>query len=132
VKIAKYILLTVLINSCNPFSDKKDDVRLYIKEIDSPPVHLNWFFYSWISNISQDFITIENGSEEDTVCVSNNIADLQLVGNTIKIGFYGHPTKYSENINLPASVMNYKIVIDTTFTHVEQIDVRKFYKKPKK
>ena len=77
----------------------------------------------WISLSSAyaevpDCITIGNGKRMDTICKSNNIADIKDLGNnTILIGFYGNPKQHNELIELPQKALAFYIVVDTTYVY---------------
>lgn len=118
----------VLLQGCFPSFKSTPEQRLYIKEVDSGVVHFAWFFYSTVSSTTPDYITIQKQDKTDTLCIAHNVADLKFDGDKIMIGFYGKPKRYTQEIQLPQTVMNYPVVIDTTYVFKEN-NQRKFYKK---
>jgi hypothetical protein len=64
-----------------------------------------------------DYVIIEKGDQQiDTICSSHNIADVKILNShEILLGFYGRPKKYNKIINIPKEIMEYKIIIDTTY-----------------
>lgn len=125
----KILIFIFLFQGCVPEFKPTLKDRLFLKEIEKPPVKLEWYFYSTVSSETPDYITIEKGGVIDTICLSNNIADLKFENNQITIGFYGVPQRYTEPIEIPDSVMGYEILIDTTYTTHSLTAPRKFYKR---
>lgn len=122
------LIVAILLQGCFPSFKPKDEDRLYLKEIDSSPVKLEWFFYSSAYTDSPDLITISIGEKVDTICKATNISDLKLINNKIKIGFYGQPILFEKKINLSSYIMNYEILVDTSYV-LNDLKPRKFYKK---
>lgn len=71
-------LVVGLLQSCVPDFKSTLKDRLFLKEIETPPVKLEWYFYSTVSFETPDYITIEKEGVKDTICLSNNVADLKL------------------------------------------------------
>lgn len=63
-----------------------------------------------------DYIIIKEGNRIDTVCQSHNIAHIKTQGDSLKIGFYGKPMLYNEEIVFPQKMLGYYVKIDTTVT----------------
>ncbi len=126
----KIISLIILLNGCFPSFESTSKDKLFLKEINVESVKLEWFFYSTVSFETPDYITIEKERKLDTICVSNNIADLKLEDNKIKIAFYGSPEKNMKSISIPSNKMGYIILIDTSYI-LKTPKPRKFYKKDK-
>jgi hypothetical protein len=87
--------------------------RLYKKELEDSNIKLKWFFYSSSYTETPDYITIESDNQIDTICIANNIANLQIKNDTIIIDFYGQPKVYNNNIIIPSKILNYNIKITT-------------------
>ena len=103
-----------------------------MKEIKDSSIKLEWFYYSLITSTTPDYIEITKGSEVDTICVCNNIADVKVENNQIIIGFYGRPYCYNELIEIPNSIMGYEILVDTTYVPDKLLtSPRESYKKDK-
>lgn len=87
-----------------------------VKKIEDGKVTIEW--KRTIGVLDQNFpqiITIRSGQSIDTICESHNIADLKLNKYNLIIGFYGHPVKYNNKVNLPVKALNYNIRVDTTY-----------------
>lgn len=130
MRAIKILSIVLALQGCVPSFKSEENDRLFLKEIDIKPVKLEWFFYSTVSSETPDYITIQKGKKIDTICISSNVADLKLEGNKIIIGFYGKPQKYTEPINVPKSIMDYEVLVDTSYL-LEAPASRKFYKKDK-
>lgn len=132
MKAIKMLLVVVILQNCVliPSFESKPEDRLFLKEIITPSIKLEWYFYSTISNFTPDYIAILNENETDTICIASNVADLTLNSNKIMIGFYGHPRKYGRRIEIPQSAMGYEVVIDTSYA-LKSLVSRKTYKKSK-
>jgi hypothetical protein len=124
-----FVLLITYLYFFPPVPDfSKGSKRLYIKELGICDAKLNWFFFSAAYSETPDYITIQNSSNVDTICISDNIADLKVENNKIVIGFYGKPMGYTIPIKIPDSLMGYKIVIDTTYV-LDRAKHLKYYTK---
>ena len=97
MKIIKIILLILILQSCFPrfhsFEIKK--------EIKHEDVVIQWIEVVGILDQNfPDIITIRKKKQIDTICRSHNIADINMIGNTITIGFFGTPEMwYDTNRN---------------------------------
>jgi hypothetical protein len=118
------LLISFAFVGCN-FSPFKLD-KLHRKEITTPYIKLDWFFYSGLDNITADFVTVLKNGTCDTICISHNIKDIQVADSTITISFYGNPMR-----NLKGVVFNRpvycELIIDTQ-QHSGLIPFREFYK----
>lgn len=127
MKVVKIIPLIMILQSCFPSFTPKMEIK---KEIQQENILLKWV--DVVGILDQDFpdyITIQKGKQEDTLCESHNVADLKFENNQITIGFYGSPQRYTKPIEIPDSIMGYEILIDTTYTTNSLTAPRKFYKK---
>ena len=110
----KYLSFLVCLTSCfQPFrSDLKD--RLFFKKIKTTSIEVEWYTYSAAWADSPDYITIKKGNVLDTVCMSDNIADIYVIdSNKVVIGFYGIPARYMEPVIVNEKVLGSTIIIDT-------------------
>lgn len=72
--------------------------------------------HSLISNTTPDFVIIRRDSILDEICVSSNIADVNILGGSILVvGFNGLPVNEITPIFLSESFTDSCIRIDTTF-----------------
>ncbi|MGG5209236.1 hypothetical protein ACQWU4_09810 [Chryseobacterium sp. MIQD13] len=121
-------LLSIFVISCVPkFEPNKKEDRLYFKEIKSGNMLLQWFYYSSAVSESPEYIVLNKNNKEDTIVVSTNIADINLDRDSMKISFYGKPTRYNESTKV--TLKNYPIKLDTTVVS-DGPKYRKTYKKP--
>ncbi|HEX7753915.1 MAG TPA: hypothetical protein VF421_01105 [Niabella sp.] len=128
MKLLSLLISIIMLHGCFPDFKSSPEDKLFLKEIKNGNVQLEWFFYSTVSSETPDYITIQEEGRIDTICIANNIADLNLNSKKIIIGFYGKPQKYMKSIKIPATVMNYEIIIDTNYILKTPVP-RKFYKK---
>jgi len=113
MKIIRILLLIVILQSCFPIF--RPEVRVK-KEIKQGEVIIKWVEVIGILDQNfPDIITIQKNKQIDTICKSHNIADVNIIVNTIKMGFFGTPEIWYEPITLPMEIMGYKIEIDTSF-----------------
>lgn len=103
-----------MLQSCIPSFEATPEDRLYIKEINQRKIHLSWFFYSTVSTVTPDYITIQKEGRTDTICIASNVADLKFDGHKIVIEFYGAPNRYAKTIKLPETTIGYPVIVDTT------------------
>lgn len=111
-----YLILLLIMVSCKLPVPSFEPEKKIIKEIKGKSIILEWYTYS--GNLSQSFpsyITVLSKSKSDTICISDNISDLKIKEDKIVIGFYGIPKLYTEEVNVPSSVIDYKIIVDTTY-----------------
>ncbi len=131
LKFKKGILLlsvALFVSSCVPDFSKSQTERLYFKKIETPSAKIDWFQYSLLTSMTSDYVLISKGSKIDTICVSDNIHDVNiLIGDTIIISFYGHPKDKNETIKIKEKVLDCKILIDTNFRK-EEIKYRSTFK----
>lgn len=141
MKTKKGILLTILVVIISIFiyiyfflpvpSFDKGIERLYLKEVGDSSTNVKWFYYSTVASDSPDYIIINKGKNTDTICSSNNIANLELTNGKVIIGFFGKPKLHNKLIEIPNEIMNFQVVVDSTFERSSSTEPRKFYKKPK-
>ena len=124
-----YLILSVfMLQGCFPdFKSKKSD-RLYLKEIDKSNLKIDWFFYSTVSNTTPDYLIASKGAKVDTICTSDNIANVEFVNDVIEISFYGEPTCYNKPILVAQKVFGFEIKIDSSHV-INEPKARKYYKK---
>lgn len=67
-----------------------------------------------------DHIYIITGGDTLTVCQSDNMAKLDVSGDSIIIGFYGVPMCYGKKINISNRLSKYYIRTDTTFVRKDE------------
>lgn len=94
--------------------DLKD--RIFFKKIKTPVLEVEWYTYSAAWADSPDIVTVKKENILDTVCISDNIADINVIErDKVVIGFYGSPEKYMKPIVIHKTILGYPIKIDTSY-----------------
>lgn len=109
-----FLLLLVLLSGCFPNMTPDKSVLSSFKMGDVVVEHFN---HSSAYAETPDYITVSRGKIIDTICISTNIAVVTKNPDSavITIGFYGIPKFYTNTIQIPESVFEYKIAIDTSY-----------------
>lgn len=109
-------LFIISLSSCFLFDNKiKESDKLHRKIIKTNNIEIDWFTYSTLSAVLPSHLTMKKGQDLDTICIATNVADVNLSGSKIIVGFYGSPKRHTESISLPDSLMGYTIEVDTTY-----------------
>ncbi|MFV0530282.1 MAG: hypothetical protein ACK5MD_02465 [Flavobacteriales bacterium] len=61
-----------------------------------------------------DYIVVKESKTVDTICQAHNIANVELIDNTVKIDFYGTPRCYDKPIFIPKSIFGFDIKVDSS------------------
>jgi hypothetical protein len=95
------VLISVLdLLSCSNSKNDKDDERLFIKSIQTSSIKLDWFYYSYIGNVSRDYLIISNYKVWDTICICDNIYDAYVIdSNKVHIIFLDHLSSMESLLN---------------------------------
>ncbi len=129
MKQAKILFLSLLLHSCIPSFESTYEDRLFLKEMKDSVSKLEWFYYSTISTITPDYITIEKNGKIDTICRAENIVDLRLEKSKILIHFDGKPKRYGKAIKITSKAMDYDVIVDTNHKMKPSPELRRHYKK---
>lgn len=109
----KIICLLLLLISC-----KFDNDKFVRKNIGNDEISIKWYYYSYISNTSPDFIDVKKGDSIikifDAIDVVTNVS---LNNKTIIIKQYEPYRGIVNTKKVLPEVFGYKIVIDTTATY---------------
>jgi hypothetical protein len=124
----RLVLFLLILNGCFPDLKLKNSDRLYLKEIKEPNIKIDWFFYSTISSTTPDYLIVSQGIKIDTICISDNIANVEFISDVIKISFYGEPSCHYKAISIAGSVFDFEIKVDSSHVKNEP-KTRKYYKK---
>lgn len=115
MRIIFLISLAFFLKICVP---DMTPAKKILKSMKVGKAEVEWFSFSSAYADVPDCITIKKGKWIDTICRSNNIADLQDLGNNeVLIGFYGRPNRYGKLIELNQSISGITIVVDTAYTN---------------
>jgi hypothetical protein len=114
MKKMKTICVLFLLVSC--ISNDK----LIVKNISNNDISIKWYYYSYISNISPDFIDVKKGDSLVQIYKAEGvITDVLIENNKIKIKVYNLKNGIIYTDNLLSEVFDYKIELDTTSTRNE-------------
>lgn len=135
VKKGRYFSLTILaalflfMSGCFPNNLFEGREKLYFKEIQNPDIKIEWFYCSTVTFVTADSVKVFSDSLniQETLCVSDNIADVYLVDKDITIAFFGYPQLKGKRINISDSIFGYKVLIDSNSISNGPV-FRKFYK----
>ncbi len=114
MKKMKTICVLFLLVSC--ISNDK----LIVKNISNNDISIKWYYYSYISNISPDFIDVKKGDSLVQIYKAEGvITDVLIENNKIKIKVYNLKNGIIYTDKLLSEVFDYKIELDTTSTREE-------------
>lgn len=100
-------LLIVFCISCN-------SKPLYFKKIITPEYEVRWYYYSYITSESPDYVEVFVDNQSTIVCESDNISDVNIInGDSLVIYFPGKPCLYDGDAIFDTNVSGLKIVVDT-------------------
>ena len=106
-------LISFLI-SCN-----QEEPKFVRKQIDNKDISIKWYYYSYITNLSPDFIVVERGSDKKEIYKATGvILNVTLQDSSIVLKLV-EPSKnlvFTKNVN---EVFGYKVIVDTTGTYEE-------------
>ncbi len=116
MRIACYLFILIYFISCGQTFKLDLRDRIFFRKIKTTSIEVEWYTYSAAWANFSDVVTVKKGNILDTVCISDNIADLYVVdSNKIVIGFYGFPARYMDPIKIRQKVLESPIIIDTTY-----------------
>lgn len=99
-------IFALLFISCND--------RFVRKEINNNDITVSWYYYSYISDNSPDYVTVRKGAEEKNIYEAvASITDVNLHDSTIIISTLGSLMKGVITKDLPQEIYGYRIVYDT-------------------
>lgn len=111
MKTMKTMIILLLLISC------VSNEKLVMKNINNNEITVKWYYYSYISNTSPDFIDVKKGDSLVQIYKAEGvISDVLIDNNKIIIKAYNikNGIIYTESI-LP-EVFGFKIELDTTST----------------
>ncbi len=98
-KIILFIFtILIIFSGCSLINSK----RLYFKYIKTANIEIEWFYYSYLTSYSPNYIIATCENKIDTICISNNIIDvnINLRDSLVQITFNGSPCLNGEKIKL--------------------------------
>lgn len=116
----RYSLFFLLFFFTGCIPDAKKIIR---KDIDNSDVEMTWYFHSYITNLSADFVDISKGDSTIIIYKAvNTIADVLIRNDSIIIKTYFPSNGIIYTKNILDEVFSYKIIIDTTATENEYLN----------
>jgi hypothetical protein len=112
-----WLLLLLLasgsLNSCFPDFQATEADRLYLRVTGSAKARVKWFTYSAAYADSPAFVTLETPGRLDTLCQTDNLEQVVVRGDTVRLAFNGGPRLYMEHIPVLRHVAGHTIVVDS-------------------
>lgn len=103
------ILTNTLLISCTG-----EDIKFIRKEIKNDRITVKWFYYSYISNVSPDFVNVyREGKETEIYKATRAITDVRLNNDSIILKVIGTDKRYVFTKEISKEAFGYKIVLDT-------------------
>lgn len=115
MQIVIKLFILIGISSCIPNFKPGLEDRIFFKKIKTPVIEIEQYTYfaAWAN--SPDIVTLKKGNVLDTVCISDNVADINVTeSDKVVMGFYGSPAKYMAPIIIREEIQKCPIKIDTT------------------
>jgi len=112
-----YILISLIISflSCN-----LQDSKFVRKQIDNNDISIKWYYYSYITNNSPDFVVVEkNGNKKEIYKATWNVLNVTLKDHNIILRVLGPSKSMIFTKHVDEEVFGYKITLDTTGTYHE-------------
>jgi hypothetical protein len=107
------IFLITIFNSCN-----QEQSKFVRKQIQNKEISIKWYYYSYITNNSPDFIVVEkNGMKKEIYKATRAILNVTLNNHNIILKLV-EPSKnlvFTKHVN--KEVFGYKIILDSTGTY---------------
>lgn len=114
----KYFCISIFI--LLEFSCSLREPRLISQKIQYGNIELMWFHYSYITNSSQDFVTIKTGEIEKEIYKSDQITSVYIENyKTIVIKIHTPRKGKTNNNTYLKKVFNFNIFIDSSATYHE-------------
>ncbi len=113
IKVKTICILTLLVSCIS--NDK-----LVVKNISNNDISIKWYYYSYISNISPEFVEVKKG--DSTVLIYEAVdvvTDVIIKDKNIIIKQFEPSRGIINTKSLLTQVFEYKIIIDTTATYDE-------------
>lgn len=117
-KQMKILLLISLI--CIFFSCNQEESKFVRKQIKNKDISINWYYYSYITNVSPDFVVVEKkGDKKEIYKATGVILDVSLKGHDIILKLVEPSKNLVFTKEVDREIFGYKIKIDTTGTYNE-------------
>lgn len=110
MKILMFIPLLSFLLSCN-----QEEPKFVRKQINNKDITIKWYYYSYISNNSPDFVVVEkNGHKKEIFKATWTILNVSLDNHNIILRVLGPSKSMVFTKQIDEEVFGYKITLDTT------------------
>jgi hypothetical protein len=98
-------------------SCKSSDPKFVRKEINNKDINIQWYYYSYITSISPDFVVVKHkGKEKEIYKATRVITDVQVHRDSIILKLV-NPSNGTFTEKVDNEVFGYKIFLDSTSTY---------------
>ena len=95
-----------------------DEAKLVRKEINNSDITMKWYYYSYITNNSPDFVVIEKeGQKQEIFKATDVITDVSFAYKSIIIKLYKPERGIVYTKQVAKDLFGYKIVLDSSATY---------------
>ena len=102
------------------FSCNQEEPKFVRRQIDNKDVTIEWYYYSFITNNSPDFVVVEkNGSKKEIYKATGVVLNVTLKDHSIILKLVEPSKNLVFTKNVEKEVYGYNIVLDTTGTYDE-------------
>ncbi|TWF40326.1 HNH endonuclease [Chitinophaga polysaccharea] len=121
LKHCKYMKILMLISLINFFSSCSLEGSKFVrKEIDNKDISIKWYYYSYITNNSPDFVVVEkNGKKKEIFKATWTVLNVTLKDHNIILKTLGPSKSTVFTKHVEEEVFGYKITLDTTGNYME-------------
>jgi hypothetical protein len=115
MKILMLITLISFFLSCN-----LENSKFVRKQIDNKDISIKWYYYSYITNNSPDFVVVEKkGDKKEIYKATWTVLNVTLKDHNIILKVLGPSKSMVFTKHVDEEVFGYKITLDTTGTYNE-------------
>jgi hypothetical protein len=94
--------------------------KLVVKKINNNDISIKWYYYSYISNLSPEFVEVKKGDSIVMIYEAVDVfTDVIIEDKNIIIKQFEPSRGIINTKNVLTEVFDYKIIIDTTATYDE-------------
>jgi hypothetical protein len=113
--LAVAVLSSVILSLASCGGHIPEPTRSYYKIVRTTELDLRWYRDNYFTNSRVDHITITVSGVVDTVCIAENIVDVNIYDqDSVVVKFVGNPQKYLEPAQVKSSVLGIVVHYDTT------------------
>gem|GEM_PF-1208363 len=122
LKLCKYMKILMLVPLISIFlSCNLGNSKFVLKQIDNKDILIKWYYYSYITNNSPDFVVVEkNGNKKEIYKATGTILNVMLKDHNIILKTLGPSESMVFTKHVDDEVFGYKIILDTTGTYHEK------------